>query len=309
MPRADFPQFGQAGISVDAPDWQLGPESLTSARNVDISDGRIQSGAGSLLVSAYPASGSDTPLRLMFERDRGLLYWVVAGRSSMWAYEAKGATWGDISNTADGTVTADAIISQAQLSNGITIYNVSEEFPNYWGPVGLGQNLIDLPYDIADVTTWRGLNYKARWFTSHRGMLIALNVDKAGTREPSLFKWSHPVAVGQLPDWDNTDPANLSGELTLDGDGGEILCGHVLRDAVAVYKEQAVWLVSPTTAAVGGVAQVWQQRKVLGNVGLISPYGIANYKTQHFLMAAGDIYVFDGTSAKSIVSGKIRKLP
>lgn len=318
MPLQELPAWGLKGVGTDPKAWRLPLEYLTTARNVEISDGAIRSYNGTRVMSAYPAAGGDTPNALFFERYKAGLYWVVCGyggtnEGSVWAYDRATDAWGDISNAVAHTgIDGDSVWSQAPLSAGVTIYNASDGYPDYWGPIGLTQRLQDLPY-TSGADTWRTRSYKAKWFSSHRGRLIACNVNKAGTEHESMFKWSHNVAGGELPSWDETNLALSAGEIQLNDDGGPILACYNLRDSVIVYKRYATWVIDPTSAILNGVYQIYASRRLDGSIGLLAPHSCIVYKTYHFLATPGDIVGFDGNRFESIAdAGKggagIRKL-
>jgi hypothetical protein len=309
MPKVDIAQFGLGGLQTDIPHWKLGPEFLTSARNVEISDQAIRTDFGHRLVSAYPASGADTPRKLFFERDLDQLLHVVCGDASVWAHEGVSAQWADISSAAGYTgPKAGSIWSQAQLADQLSVYNCNDWYPEYWSPVGLGQVLQDLPYNTATADdTWRSRNYRTSWMLAHRGSLIALGIDKDGVAYPSMFKCSHPVSPGFLPSWDETNPNLRAREILLDDDAGKILCGDMLRGGIAVYKRYSTWMVEPTSAYTGSIPQVYAGRRVLDGIGALSPHSVVSYQTHHFMAIPGDIGYFDGNSYNSLADGKIRK--
>ena len=102
--------------------------------------------------------------------------------------------------------------------------------------------------------------------------------------------------AGALPaSWDITDTTKLSGDAYLTDDRGEIIDGAQLRDLFVIYKTHSTYVMR----LIGG-ATVMRIDKIHVNSGILAKNCVTEFKGKHFVVADGDILLFDGQNIQSI---------
>ncbi len=291
--------IGLKGLSTDPAPWSLPPEFITSGKNYRIFAGSIETDTGIALWSTAPASFF--PGHISRVALAASTFWIVCGRTAVYVWD--GTVWSDISSVAGygGFGAGDELLWTQCLLGQIPLVNNPQGVPEYWSPQQVAQPLQPLMFDA--VNTWAALLYQARVLRSHKTFLFALNLVESGVEFPDSYRWSHPADINGLPPtWDETDDAFLAGKASLGGDGGAIIDGRSLRDAFAIYSENAIDILDSTNDEF-----VWRRRELSSTVGLLSKDGVVEVKGSHFLMSFGDIVRNDGNKIDSIAHNRIRR--
>tara|TARA_R110000803_G_scaffold210829_1_gene284074 strand:- start:17322 stop:18887 length:1566 start_codon:yes stop_codon:yes gene_type:complete len=291
--------IGTKGLNSDVAPWDLPPEFITAGKNFRVDAGSILSSGGS---EVWSTSGTAfNPGYLMHIPAVSSNYWLVYGRSAVYVFD--GTTWTDVSSTAGY---AGIGIDDEQLWTGcmlgqIPIASNPQGAPEYWSPQSPGQILQPLQFDAAN--TWAAKGYSFKVLRSHKNFLFALNLSEGASELPNSYRWSHPADINGLPfSWDETDLSSLAGKAQIGGNAGAIIDGHSLRDAFAIYSENATSVLDFT-----GDEFVWRRRELSTSFGLISRNCIAEVKGTHFFLGDGDIVMNDGNKIESIIHNKLRK--
>lgn len=146
-------------------------------------------------------------------------------------------------------------------------------------------------------STWR-----CRVLRQFNDTLIALNVTKGATNDPTMVKLSDITLYGSDPrSWDSTNPSTLAYENPLSQMDGPILDGKTLGTSFLFYTAGQCWTMSP-----GGV-DLYSFRRVFADDGIICTNGIVEYGGLHFVFGRNDIYKTDGNTKVSIADGRVRE--
>ena len=123
-----------------------------------------------------------------------------------------------------------------------------------------------------------------------------------GRRFPARVRWSHPVASGNVPeDWVVRD-TNQAGYVDIDDTPGSIREMVPLRDYLAIYKRDSIWLADYV-----GPPQEFRFRCVVRNRGIVATDSVVEYNGTHYCQGPDDIFTFDGSAVKSILWGKVKQ--
>jgi hypothetical protein len=291
--------IGLKGLNTDVAPWELEPGFITHCRNIRITSGAIESSGGSKDWATCP-----TPFNPGYVMPIGAVtndFWVVAGRSAVYAFD--GTSWYDISSALGyAAISTDQELDWTGCVLGaIPVLNNPQTYPEYWSPQSGAQPLQQLPFDASN--TWQAMGYQCKVIRSHKNFLFALNLTEGGIDYPDSYRWSHPADINGLPaSWDETDTAFLAGKSALGGDGGAIIDGATLRDSFVIYSEGGIDILDYT-----GDAFVWRRRELSSTTGLLGHDCLIEISGQHFFLADGDIVVNDGNTLKSIIHNRIRK--
>ena len=292
--------MGLKGLSTDVQPWDLPPEYLTFGVNFRVFAGALQAAGGHQLWSQPPVDFNSG--HIIHVGATGGDYWLVAGRSAVYAFD--GTTWTNVSSAAGyaGLGVDDELLWTSCMLGQIPLINNPQGTVEYWPvPISPGNALLPLQFD--PINTWTDKAYTFKVLRSHRNFLFAMNLQEGGEDFPDTYRWSHPADINGLPfTWDETDTSALAGKAALGGDGGQIIDGHSLRDAFCIYSENGIDMLDFSNDEF-----VWNRRELSSTVGLLSRNCIVEVKGKHFFLADGDIVMNDGTNITSIAHNRIRK--
>ena len=234
MPRVTVRNVGALGVipDLDQPPHEMPPEAWSRVQNINFIDGSARRALGESAVEGAP---SVVPT---------YLFPAASFTSSLWVYtnllKVFAVVGGVHTNITRQTAAVDVDYTGA-LDNrwnggwlgGVMILNNGVDDPQNWNPIATGTKLIVLPNWPASTT--------ARTIRVYRNFLVALDVTKAGTRFPTMIKWSHPAEPGTIPvSWDETDATKLAGEKSQSETPGFLVDAAPIGASLMVYKEDAV---------------------------------------------------------------------
>ena len=215
---------------------------------------------------------------------------VYAGLTAIYADD--GTTQTDVTGTAPTGTAADRWTGGAL--NGVMVLNNGVDKPQFWGG--------DTAANFAALTGWPA-TYLATSIRSFKNFLIALGINKAGTKYPHMVKWSDVAVPGAIPtSWDETDATKDAGEQDL-AETSEIFVDSLpLGDVLVLYKERSMYSMTYV-----GAPYIWRFQRLPGDVGMLAPGCATATPVGHVVMASGDIFVHSGLGPTSIANGVIRK--
>lgn len=293
MPLTSVTDLGAIGLVEDKEPVTLPPNAWNEMQNMRCEDRSIRSFDGSV---AFAETSVDAQT-IVQVKSSSSNYLVYAGGDSI--YSLVGHTETDIS----GKTYKNWGWWDSCVLGGVGIFNNGLENPQYWGGLGLAQ---DLPYDSTDETvtcTWDTVGMKAQVIRPFRYHLFALDVEDCSGRNRRKVHWSHPAEPGSLPiTWDPTKPEYDAGFVELSDTPGPILDALIMRDTLQIYKEDAIYSCSYTGRADN---LIFNFRKV-SNKGLYARNCVVDVGGRHFFVSDGDIYIYDGTSFNSIADEKVK---
>ena len=273
------------GSVYDTDEIDVGDEAYTSSLNMRYKDGAAEKMLGE--TQSFVTTGQAT--HLQFNGNHNDSVWIYMGDGVLRATDF--TTDKDIEGTALGSSTT----WDSALFNGLPILNNEVDTPRYWG------NDYGTPTVTADLPAFPASTL-CRSLRPFRSFLIALNITESAVEQPNRLIWSDSSDSGALPaSWDISDPTTLAGDAYLTDDKGEIIDGAQLRDMFVIYKTHSTYLMR----LIGGTS-VMRLDKVQLNSGLLTKNCITEFKGQHFVVADGDIILFDGQNVQSIADKRVK---
>ena len=272
------------GVMKDTNPHNVPDEFYTDALNMRFNDGASEKIGGETEGTTTTAQAT----HLLFNGNHTDPYWLYFGDGI--ARVTNFTTDKDI----EGTALTSGTDWDSCLFNLFPICNNTVDAPRYWdNDFATPGTLADLPAFPA-TTTCQALR-------PFRSFLIALNITQ-GTVQGNRLIWSTQSDAGALPaSWDITDPATLAGDAYLTDDRGEIIDGAQLRDMFVIYKTHSTYLMR----LIGGQS-VMRIDKVQVNSGILAKNCVTEFKGRHFVVADGDIVLFDGQNIESIADKRVR---
>lgn len=178
--------------------------------------------------------------------------------------------------------------------NGVFICNNKADTPQYWGG-SVSTKLRGLP-------GWDS-THRAGWMRPWKSYILCGDITKAGTRYPSMLKWSTAAVPGAVPEsWDTADATQDAGEVDLAETPDVMVDALPLGNALIVYKERSMYSVTETFDN-----RIFKFSRLPGTTGMLARGCAANTPQGHVVLTAGDLILHNGQSSRSLVSGKMRK--
>lgn len=188
--------------------------------------------------------------------------------------------------------TTEAVWSGAHLAS-VTYINRTDRVP--WYLDAASSRFQVLPnWD----STWR-----AGLIRSCGGALVALNVTKGATPNPTMVKTSSIPTSGLVPaSWDQTNPATLATENILAELEGPIVDAQNMGNNLVIYGTNQAWLMQKVSGF-----EVFDYFKLPFQKGAVGPNCTVEVDGKHYVFGPDDIWVHDGVSEKSICEGRTRE--
>lgn len=282
-------ELAQHGLIKDTPAIRLPLGAFTDCLNVDFREGYVTTRPRTLPV----LTPSIAPLSLVPATADDVGVWAIAGKAAVYGYD--GSTQADITRVAGAYTAANFGWWQGCMFNSFLILNNGVDAPQAWGPVAVGTKLVDL-------TAWPA-NTTAKVVVGYKSSLVALNVTKVAGADPKMVKWSHTADPMTLPaTWDETDPTYEAGEVSLNDAQDGLVDGVLLGDSLALYTRTGVWLMR----RVGG-SDIFDISKRPFAFGALCNGVVTTFPGGHFVVTPDDFVVHDGTTAKSVATGSVKR--
>lgn len=294
MPNIPFYMAGDIGIIKDVAPHELPPQAWSGGMNVGFRNGKVFRQDGQKQVYSGHLG---RPFWLGLAYTQTQVYWVYADATHLYATD--GGAHANVTRVSGvyGNIDITRLWDGVQFG-GIPVFTNGIDKPQAWVNPSLGTPFVDLP-------NWTAANI-AKIIRPYKSFLVAMGVSKSGVQYPNLVWWSHPADPGTVPaSWDIADPTKLAGEFDLvDNYVGGIRDALPLRDALIIYKDNAVWGLQ----FIGGNA-VMRPYQILGGTGILGPHcsALVNSGAQHVFAGHNDLLVFDGQNAQSLLDKKMQK--
>lgn len=276
------------GVNTSVAPADLPLNVWSSVNNVSFKNGKSQKAAG------YERTFGATPpevLHLIPSVEAGQLFWYESTPGRIFKTDGINhtevtRTTGTYNSTVERGWTGCNLNTAIVLNNGMDAPQVK-----LYGE----DTFKDLPNWPTDI--------RATTMRAYKNYLFALGIVRGGNEEPTTVKWSSPADPGQVPfTWDVTDFTNDAGENFLADTGGSIVDGRKLRDSFIIYKTDSVYSVN----YIGGT-YVFQFRKLFDDIGTLAVDCMAEFDGKHFVVGQGDVYVHNGVTKQSVISGVMRE--
>ena len=191
-------------------------------------------------------------------------------------YEAGSQTWGDVTRSAGGTLTAGTVMRFAQLGN--------DSFATNDAAV-IQKSTTGKFVDVSGAPT-------AAIIVALDSQLMAFDTNDTGFGDQGDRWWAS--AEGDVDSW---SPSIATGAVSgrLVKTPGIIKAGHRLYDDVVAYKEQSMYL-----GRYVGAPTFWEFDLISDQIGAVSHEAVIPVDTFHFFMGTDNFYVFDGARPRPI---------
>lgn len=281
--------LGDVGIITDINPYDLPPNALSQGNNIRCSNRRITRSpafksivntTATVPVFCYTYAIPDGPDKLGIVHNTGTSYFF------------DGVTQEDVTPAVFTPATSALPFTHCVLAN-VSYLNRGSDVPQYYLPTST---------DYTKLANWPA-TYTCRVLRAFKSFLIAINVTKAGTAYPSLVKWSDITLTNSIPaSWDETDPTLSAGENPIQDLTAPLLDGLSLRGSFILYTKNQVVLMEYTADN-----EIFRFRNLFNNIGIINTNCVVEAEGKHFVFGKDDIYVHDGVSHQSIITGKNQK--
>lgn len=284
---------GMIGLILDQEPAELAPGAWSEVLNVRFSNGAARSMLGDRELFAS-TEGLEYAFSITSGPDVNAT-WVLASGTKAFAFQS--GSLDEITPAAISPVSGPVGSWNGGNLGGVTILNNGKQKPWVWFGTDTSSPMVEL-------ANWPS-TLKAKVVRPFKSYLVALNLDKDGTRLPMTVKWSHPADPGDVPiSWDEADPTRDAGEYTLAETPGSAVDCVPLKDVAVIYKTDSVWGMQ----WVGGV-YIFRFYKMFGDFGMPKKDCAVEYASgRHFVFTGNDAVIHDGTSVKSVASGKVKSL-
>lgn len=296
MPNFQTRNLGQLGVISDVRPYDLPPNAISASVNTCFKNNTIERAPVFHRVHTYTGEGF-TP---------GYIFALpaIAGGGLVEPLVTVSSDYSSLQQLIGPTVTdvtpltwSSSGSTEQQWTSGflgnVSYLNRASAVPIYKGPS-------DAQY--SPLTNWDA-SWRCEVLRTYKDFLIALNVTKGAVEFPTLVKWSDLTTFGSVPaSWDHTSTTNSAGENVLNEMREPIIDGLSLRDAFIIYGKSEVW----TMEYVGGTF-IFRFRKLFDDFGAISQNCVVQVAGLHYVFDKNDIYVHDGVSPRSIISGRNKK--
>lgn len=281
--------LSSVGVVRDLAGHHLPPEAFTLGNNVRF----VPDGVARLPGWGRVWSGLTTNAPTFLVQVKTLaggLWWVYGTASKLFA----------IDDTPQVVDVSGAAYSgnywQSTILGATPILNNGTQAPQTWD--------LNLVNNFQDLSAWPS-STSCGVIRAFGPFLVALDVNKNGSRYPHMVKWSHPADPGSVPaSWDETDSTMDAGENDLtDTEAGGIRDGYPLRGVFVIYKERSTWLMR----IIGG-QQIMQFDQFLATAGVFNrecaqATGDGAY---HFVVTEDDIIIHDTNRVQSLLDRRFR---
>lgn len=322
MPVMKMRQLGSVGVVSDMPAYELPPNAWSDALNVRFQGTRITKIGGNLPTMTAGMPSNTIPLSVTSYGTNliGVGSSVMYGTSNS-IYQGDAAAHKNVSKPSevDGVpynyLTDGKSWNSTTISNSLVMNTPNEtpqgfqvgqttflDLPNW------GKTFIDYASDgsISKSTNWYWRTNKIRTYSN---FLIALNmtesnkVDGAGAVNfGQRVRWSDISDVNSLPNnWDDSSTTNSAGYNDLTNSQGVIMDGIALRDSFMIYTTNEIYSMQ----YIGGNS-IFRFSKVFDNTGVMGVNCVAEFEGNHFVVSRDDIFVHNGSTKNSVVSGRVK---
>jgi hypothetical protein len=270
--------LGTGGMVSDLPAYDLQPNQLTRAVNVDLRDGAITRAWG--FARESDVSEEAVWFEGWFSQGNGRMVVISDGQYNAVFEEIEGGVATNIDPTtplpAGGNWDSCVFGKSAVFTNGADPPMARSVDDN--GP-------------IDEMPNWP-TGWTADMIRPYRNFLVALRVSRDNDYDDTRIQWSNASGNNELPpDWDSLDPASLAGGTSLAGQSGPIQDAATLGQSLIIYMQTAAYAM----ALGGGTVMTIRP---LFNQGLLARRCVITFDVMHFCIGNGLIYVNDGSSVQ-----------
>lgn len=291
MTRQRIDNLGAAGLNTDIFPTLLPPGSWTGLVNVTPRDNAIYVAAGRVLVANLPCKPT---WHMVYTDSTGTTYLVLSDGASVWLVNTETGAKQDISPALPRVSLLSLNFGRVSFTslNGVLVVNSATNGPFYWPGSGV---LLPLP-------GWQS-GWLCQQMVAYRYFLVALNMTETAALFPYKVRWSSSAAEGEIPAEWIPATTNDAGDDLLGETPGHIVQGVVIRDSLHIVTEDSAYRMS----WIGGQS-IMRTDRLHGSLGTTLPTGAVEMGGALVSIKDDDIVAFDGTQARSLANGRVRKV-
>ena len=288
MPTVPIRGVGEIGVISDQTPSDLPLNAWQKARNLRFADGAI-SRTSAFKFFDEPYTYSKRPVGIIEGGGTaGAGYLVTVFEDGTMEQRNSGQTT-DVTPVTAVSSNTNQITSC--FLGGVTYVNRRTDLPLY--------RLNPSDGAFTAITGWSASD-RCQSLRSFKDFLIAVNVQKGATTYPVMVKWSDAAQAGAPPDnWDTANLSSLAGETILNDCRDSLVDSATLSDLNILYGETQTFRMDFI-----GAPLVFRFQKIFDDVGAIAENCVVEVDGRHYVFAQSDIFMHDGFSKQSIVSGR-----
>jgi hypothetical protein len=277
------------GVISDGDPFNLPPQAFSAGVNVRFRNGKVTSGP--VFRNVLQLGTVDPRYTFYSNPTSGLDLLFIGYKNGTVNRVTTSETAYSIAGYVPSVV--DGVWSSTSLAQ-VTYVNRSDRAPWYLRPTDTQfQNLTGTGWDA----TW-----SCKVLRSCAGALVALNVTKGATANPTMVKTSSLPTAGAVPtSWDHTVPATLAVENILAEMEGSIIDGCRLGNDLIIYGSKEAW-----TMQANGAASVYNFTPLPFKKGAVAANCSVEWDGKNIVFGPDDIWMHDGNTEKSIIEGRNR---
>ena len=188
------------------------------------------------------------------------------------------------------------IWSGCRLNNTYYVLNTCGEFPVFWDfSAALAAGLVNWLGGTGSASRCQALR-------SYREFLVAIGVNHSvdGFQPDSVY-WSDAApGTGGPATW-TAGATNLAGSAILQGPGGYLVDGLILRETFYLYKRGAVWAMNRVNNT-----SIFKFDLIFDCFGALATNCIASDGQFHYVLTGSDVIRHDGVSYESLLTARNR---
>lgn len=308
MPIFHLRGVGNKGVISDIPPFDLPPDTWSNANNVRFQANRVQK-LGGCVATILDNMPNKQPLAVVQRPMKNEMIYGTGDEVTKIGsiYRTEGGDHEDISwQDEDGNpktyeVTPESSWSYTTLSNAIIMTTPLE---NPQGIVPTQDHFETIPGwgkpSFSDPT--KVVNWKTNRIRAYKNYLLCLGMIEDGIEFPQRVRWSDIAYVDSLPaNWHQDNENTDGGFSDLSDSLSYIIDGRPLRDSFIIYTNRDTFIMD----YVGGNF-VFTFRKIFSDSGILAPDCCVEFEGKHFVISEDDIFVHNGSTRKSIVTGRVK---
>lgn len=290
MALIDLGGFGEGGVFLDKPRYDLPPHYFTDAMNVDFTEHGVEPAVAELPILVGLKTN---PIGVVYhtadEHDK-LLYLGAKRAYVIYGKRHEEVTRQGALYNASGAMDSWKVC----FFNGLYILCNGTDIPQVWNAKS---RLFNIP-NFVDT----GNNYPTVAVTVNN-ILITLgysSIDGSFLTNDYIL-WSDIADPGTLPaNWNYADPTSKAGYKVMSDLGGKLITAELLGNEVFIYREQAVHVMR----FIGGT-YIWDISQRFDSYGVLGKNSVVNIGSRHFVVDRSKFYLHNGTSVQDVGVGVV----
>ena len=287
MAQVRFDNVGALGQHRDELAYEVPVGAWTTGNNIRFRNGYLERFLGHTAVFDPPTVA---PYGVFGTYANAVRYVVYCGLSAV--YAVTGSTHTDITGTAP-TGAAGDIWTGGTVPGGILVVNNGKDVPMFWNG--------NTATNLATLTDWTSTTV-CKSIRPFKNFLVAVNINKNGTKYERMVKWSASADVGSLPaSWDHTDTTKDAGEVDVDV-SAPLIDACAYGDNLFIFSERET-----VVAQYIGPPYIFRFETISRTNGILAQRCATQVPGGVFTVSRNDIVLNNGSdSPPSLIDGRMK---